>query len=123
MKVMVLEPLNLLSGEIPAGRVIDVPLVVVEKLKGKVEPLDVTPEIVETARLLEIDATDENIRALKTFLATQRALAEGRVPDGWTSRAHCHGCRAAVPVWPGCPPEVQGCPWCHRRRYGGGDIS
>lgn len=39
MKVRTLEPLNTPQGEIPAGRIISIPDNLLERLRGKVEPL------------------------------------------------------------------------------------
>lgn len=41
----------------------------------------------------------------------------GRVPDHYTSTTTCKHC-GPVPIWDGCPPEVNGCPWCLNRHKG-----
>jgi len=42
---------------------------------------------------------------------------EGQIPDSYTSTTECKGC-GTVPIWEGCPPEVDGCPWCFNRHAG-----
>ncbi len=41
----------------------------------------------------------------------------GEIPDHYTSTTICKHC-GPVPIWNGCPPEVQGCPWCFNRHKG-----
>ena len=38
----------------------------------------------------------------------------GEMPTHYTSTTTCKHC-GPVPIWEGCPPEVQGCPWCFNR--------
>ena len=41
----------------------------------------------------------------------------GIVPDHYTSETECKHC-GPVPIFPGCPPQVDGCPWCFNRLRG-----
>ncbi len=41
----------------------------------------------------------------------------GEIPAHYTSTTTCTHC-GPVPIWNGCPPEVQGCPWCMNRHAG-----
>ena len=41
----------------------------------------------------------------------------GEIPAHYTSTTTCKHC-GPVPIWNGCPPEVQGCPWCMNRHKG-----
>jgi len=64
------------------------------------------------------------MRAEKPVLVAYAQLAEttrdrdaGRVPAHYTAVTECRRC-GPVPIFPGCPAEVLGCPWCHNRRRG-----
>ena len=46
-----------------------------------------------------------------------RMRARGEIPAHYTSTTTCKHC-GPVPIWDGCPPEVQGCPWCFNRIEG-----
>jgi len=41
----------------------------------------------------------------------------GEIPAHYTSTTTCKHC-GPVPIWNGCPPQVQGCPWCFNRKKG-----
>ena len=41
----------------------------------------------------------------------------GVVPDHYTSETECKHC-GSVPIFRGCPPQVDGCPWCFNRIKG-----
>jgi len=43
--------------------------------------------------------------------ATRRILKDGRMPDTFTSEAHCRKC-GLVPVDEGLSDEISECPWC-----------
>ena len=43
--------------------------------------------------------------------ATRRILRDGRMPDTFTSEAHCRKC-GLVPVDEGLSDEISECPWC-----------
>ena len=38
-------------------------------------------------------------------------------PDHYTAETECSHC-GPVPIFPGCPPQVIGCPWCLNRLKG-----
>ena len=42
----------------------------------------------------------------------------GSIPDSYMATTFCDGCKAKVPIFKGCPPEVLGCPWCFNRIKG-----
>ena len=44
--------------------------------------------------------------------ATRRILKDGRMPDTFTSEAHCRKCGQVVPIEEGLPDEIPECPWC-----------
>jgi len=60
---------------------------------------------------------DETLRACLRALARGAAMDSGTVPVEYTQRASCEGC-GPVWLWPTCPPVVQACPWCFRRKAG-----
>ena len=41
----------------------------------------------------------------------------GETPAHYTFTTTCKHC-GPVPIWDGCPPEVNGCPWCFNRIKG-----
>ncbi len=41
----------------------------------------------------------------------------GIVPEHYTSETDCKHC-GPVPIFEGCPPQVNGCPWCCNRIKG-----
>ncbi|MCZ6677602.1 MAG: hypothetical protein O7E52_10160 [Candidatus Poribacteria bacterium] len=42
---------------------------------------------------------------------------KGSCPAHYTSTTDCRHC-GPVPIWKGCPPQVNGCPWCLNRHKG-----
>ena len=50
-------------------------------------------------------------------LATEQIREAGSVPDHYTGITKCKRC-GPVPIFPGCPPKVNGCPWCFNRIKG-----
>ncbi len=58
--------------------------------------------------------TVEHLRSFAKMMAERLTRERGEVPEGWTATTNCRQC-GEVAIWPGCPNEVLGCPWCHRR--------
>ena len=57
---------------------------------------------------------------LKTFaelLMIGDMRERGVAPDHYTGITECKHC-GPVPIFEGCPPQVNGCPWCFNRRAG-----
>lgn len=53
-----------------------------------------------------------------TLRRTLRRMREqGTVPLHYTAVTECAGC-GQVPIFPGAPARVDGCPWCFNRRAG-----
>ena len=50
-------------------------------------------------------------------LATEQIREGGSVPDHYTGITKCKRC-GTVPIFPGCPPIISGCPWCFNRLKG-----
>ncbi len=61
--------------------------------------------------------TPKGLEALAHVVRATRMREQGEVPPGWTAITLCRRC-GPVPVWEGCPPDIQGCPWCFNRLAG-----
>ena len=44
--------------------------------------------------------------------ATRQIRESGAIPDSYIAITKCAGCKNQVPIFAGCPPEVQSCVWC-----------
>ena len=65
----------------------------------------------------EIANDPAQLKAFAELLMIVEMREKGITPDHYTSTTTCKHC-GTVPIWDGCPPEVQGCPWCLNRRKG-----
>jgi len=65
----------------------------------------------------EESSTPAKLIGFADSLAIARIRETGRIPDNYTSETECRHC-GSVPIWPGCPPQVNGCPWCFNRLQG-----
>ena len=65
----------------------------------------------------EIKDDSTQIQALSELLIIERMRLKGIAPDHYTSTTTCKHC-GPVPIFEGCPPEVQDCPWCFNRIKG-----
>ena len=61
--------------------------------------------------------TLKGLEALAHVVRATRMRAQGEIPPEWTSITSCRHC-GPVPIWEGCPPDIQGCPWCFNRLAG-----
>lgn len=61
--------------------------------------------------------TPKGLEALAHTVRATRMREAGEIPPGWTAITTCRHC-GPVPIWEGCPPEIQGCPWCFNRLAG-----
>ena len=61
--------------------------------------------------------SDETLTAYLRALDAAARMDAGMAPTGWTAARYCRLC-GPVLLWPGCPPIVQACPWCFRRKAG-----
>ncbi len=66
------------------------------------------PEVERDPALLEV---------LAAAVATRRMRERGEVPAHYTATTVCAGC-GPVPIFPGAPERVMGCPWCLNRAAG-----
>ena len=65
----------------------------------------------------EIAKDPKQLKAFCELLMIEDMRLKGVTPDHYTSTTTCKHC-GPVPVWEGCPPEVNGCPWCFNRIKG-----
>ena len=65
----------------------------------------------------EIAADPAQLKAFAELLMIEDMREQGVAPDHYTSTTTCKHC-GTVPIWDGCPPEVEGCPWCMNRHKG-----
>ena len=65
----------------------------------------------------EIAADPAQLKAFAELLMIEDMREQGVAPDHYTATTTCKHC-GTVPIWDGCPSEVQGCPWCLNRHRG-----
>ena len=65
----------------------------------------------------EIAADPAQLKAFAELLMIVEMREKGICPAHYTATTNCKHC-GVVPIWDGCPPEVQGCPWCFNRHKG-----
>lgn len=65
----------------------------------------------------EVSNDPAKLIAFADLLATSRIRESGGIPDTYTAITECKHC-GTVPIWEGCPPKVNGCPWCLNRIKG-----
>ncbi len=93
---------------------------VLVKLKSK------KPELLRSLKELQ-ERADQDWTEISTDPAKLKAFAElvmiedmrhrGIVPDHYTAIINCKHC-GPVPIFEGCWPESDGCPWCFNRLQG-----
>ena len=64
----------------------------------------------------EIAADPNQLKAFASLLMIVEMREQGIVPDHYTAITECRYC-GPVPIWPGVPAEVAGCPWCFTGGY------
>lgn len=65
----------------------------------------------------EIAGDPKQLKAFAELLMIEDMRQKGVVPGHYTATTTCKHC-GLVPIWDGCPPEVNGCPWCFNRHKG-----
>ena len=65
----------------------------------------------------EIANDPAQLNAFAELLMIVEMREKGVVPDHYTADTDCKKC-GTVPIWSGCPPQVDGCPWCLNRIKG-----
>jgi hypothetical protein len=61
------------------------------------------------------ELTECELPIASDMVAIMEMREKGLAPDHYTSTTTCKHC-GPVPIWEGCPLEVNGCPWCFNRR-------
>lgn len=62
----------------------------------------------------EIENDPAQLRALRAAAETADMIQRGEIPPHYTHTTTCRHC-GEVPIFPGVPDKVEGCPWCFRR--------
>lgn len=65
----------------------------------------------------ELNEFDEISPAFADLVAITEMREKGQVPAHYTATTKCRHC-GPVPIFEGCPPKVDGCPWCLNRLAG-----
>ncbi len=65
----------------------------------------------------DIEHDSKAMEALGHAIQTRRMREHGEVPAHYTATTLCARC-GPVPIFPGCPETVLGCPWCFNRVQG-----
>jgi len=93
---------------------------VIAELKSK------KPDLLRSLRELQkraaqdwekISESPEQLKALAELIMIDDMRHRGIVPDHYTSETECKRC-GPIPIFEGCPPQVDGCPWCFNRLQG-----
>jgi len=93
---------------------------VLAKLKSK------KPELLRSLRELqeraesdwdEVSSDPAKLKSFAELVMITDMRHRGIVPTHYTSETECKHC-GPVPIWPGCPPQITGCPWCFNRLKG-----
>ena len=62
----------------------------------------------------EVSADPAKLRSFAELVMITDMRHRGIVPEDYTANTECKHC-GPVPIWEGCPPQVNGCPWCFNR--------
>ncbi len=65
----------------------------------------------------EISTNPGKLKALAELIMIEDMRHRGLVPDHYTATVNCKHC-GPVPIFEGCWPESDGCPWCFNRLQG-----
>lgn len=65
----------------------------------------------------DIKADIGKLLAFADLEAIRLIRESGNCPDSYTAKTTCRNC-GEVPIFEGCPPQVNGCPWCLNRHAG-----
>ena len=93
---------------------------VLAKLKSK------KPDLLRSLRELQeraeqdwedISADSAKLKAFAELVMIEDMRRQGIVPDHYTATTRCKHC-GPVPIFEGCWPESDGCPWCFNRIKG-----
>ena len=88
-----------------------------ETSEAPTDKTDRSPFVSSVSEWLEELKTKSDDSCVHEMIQITQMRYEGKTPDHYTSTTECKHC-GSVPIWDGCPPEVQGCPWCMNRVKG-----
>ena len=63
------------------------------------------------------ELTEQEIPVAEEMVVITEMRQNGICPDHYTATTECSHC-GPVPIFEGCPPQVNGCPWCFNRHKG-----
>ncbi len=63
------------------------------------------------------ELTEQEIPTAEDMVAITQMRQRGIIPDHYTATTNCKHC-GPVPIFEGCWPESDGCPWCFNRLRG-----
>ena len=63
------------------------------------------------------ELTEAELPIAIEMVAITEMRERGIVPEHYTAETECKHC-GPVPIFEGCPPNVNGCPWCFNRIKG-----
>ena len=66
---------------------------------------------------MKVSNDPAQLKAFADLVVVSEMREQGIVPDHYTNSTKCKRC-GPVPIFPGCPPQVIGCPWCFNRIKG-----
>ena len=65
----------------------------------------------------EVSNDPAQLKAFADLVAISEMRERGVIPDHYTATTECIHC-GPVPIFEGCPPHANGCPWCFNRIKG-----
>ena len=60
---------------------------------------------------------EQEIPVAEEMVVITEMRQRGICPDHYVAETICKRC-GPVPIFPGCPPQINGCPWCLNRIQG-----
>jgi len=95
------------------------PEVIVKLKSKKPELLRSLKELQERAAQdwTEISTDPAKLKSFAELVMIEDMRHRGIVPDHYTATTHCKHC-GPVPIFEGCWPESDACPWCFNRLQG-----
>jgi len=63
------------------------------------------------------DIEPSEVPVVIEMLGIQDMRYRGIVPEHYTATTECNRC-GPIPIFEGCPPQIDGCPWCFNRVKG-----
>ena len=66
---------------------------------------------------MEVSKDPAQLKAFGDWVAVSDMRERGIVPDHYSATTECKRC-GPVPIFAGCTPKINGCPWCFNRIKG-----